>query len=55
MDTGYTVKALLTAMLTFDLVRRVFANGPVNRGSILGHVIAKTLKMERDTSLLNTQ
>ena len=34
---------------------RGFANGPVDWGSIPGHVIPKTLKMVLDTSLLNTQ
>ena len=34
---------------------RVFANGPVDLGSIPGRVIPKTLKMLLDTSLLNTQ
>ena len=34
---------------------RVFANGPGNLGSIPGRVIPKTLKMELDTTLLNTQ
>ena len=29
------------------LVGRVFANGPVDQGSIPGHVIPKTLKMVR--------
>ena len=37
------------------LVGRVFANGPVDLGSIPGRVIPKTLKMVLDTSLLNTQ
>ena len=37
------------------LVGRLFANGPGDRGSILGWVIPKTLKMVLDTSLLNTQ
>ena len=37
--------------ITWTLVR-VFANGP---GSIPGRVIPKTLKMELDTTLLNTQ
>ena len=37
------------------LVGRVFANGPADRGSILGRVIPNTLKMVFDTSLLNTQ
>ena len=36
------------------LVGRVFANGPVELGSILGCDIPKTLKMILDTSLLNT-
>ena len=34
---------------------RVFANGPGDQGSVLGHIIPKTLKMILDTSLLNTQ
>ena len=34
---------------------RVFANGPGDLGSIPGRVIPKTLKMELDTTLLNTQ
>ena len=34
---------------------RVFANGPVDLGSIAGRVIAKTQKMVRDASLLNSQ
>ncbi len=37
------------------LVGRVFANGPGDLGSILDHVIPKTLKMVLDTALLNTQ
>ena len=37
------------------LVGRVFANGPVDLGSIPGRIIPKTLKMVLDTSLLNTQ
>ena len=32
-----------------------FANGPGDLGSIPGRVIPKTLKMELDTTLLNTQ
>ena len=36
-------------------VGRVFANGPGDLGSIPGRVIPKTLKMELDTTLLNTQ
>ena len=34
---------------------RVFANGTGDLGSIPGRVIPKTLKMELDTTLLNTQ
>ena len=37
------------------LVSRVFANGPVDLGSIPGQVIPKTLEMLLDTSLLNIQ
>ena len=40
---------------TIGLLGRVFANGPGDRGSILGRVIPKTLKMVLDTSMLNTQ
>ena len=38
-----------------DLMRRVFANGPGDRGSISGWVIPKTEKMVLDATLLNTQ
>ena len=34
---------------------RMLANGPGDLGSIPGRVIPKTLKMELDASLLNTQ
>ena len=34
---------------------RVFTNGPIDLGSILGRVIPKTQKMVLDASLLNTQ
>ena len=34
---------------------RVFANGPEDRGSVLGRIIAKTQKMVPDAALLNTQ
>ena len=37
------------------LVDRVFANGPVHLGFILGHVIPKTFKKVLNTSLLSTQ
>ena len=33
---------------------RVITNGPEDRGSILGRVIPKTLKMVLDATLLNT-
>ena len=38
-----------------DLMSRMFANGPGDRGSITGRVIPKTLKMVLDAALLNTQ
>ena len=38
-----------------SLVGRVFTNGPGDLGSTSGRVMPKTLKMELDTSLLNTQ
>ena len=34
---------------------RVFANGPVDLGSIIGRVIPITQKMVLDATLLNTQ
>ena len=47
---------MMAKFTTVDwLVGRVFANGPGDLGSILGHVIPKTLKIVLDTSLLNTQ
>ena len=42
-------------VLKFNVLGRVFTNGPGDWGSIPGHVIPKTLKMVLDTSLLNTQ
>ena len=36
-------------------MNRVFTNGPGDRGSIQGQVIAKTQKMVLDAPLLNTQ
>ena len=38
-----------------DLMSRVFANDPGDRGSISGRVIPKIKKMGLDASLLNTQ
>ena len=46
-------KALSIAQIS--LVSRVFAHGPVDRGSILDRVIPKTFKLVLDTSLLNTE
>ena len=53
----YPLKILATINTDrlIGLVRRVFANGPGDLGSIASHVIPKTLKMVLDTSLLNTQ
>ena len=45
----------LHVFLQLLLAVRVFANGPGDLGSIPGRVIPKTLKMELDTTLLNTQ
>ena len=42
-------------LFVFGPAVRVFANGPGDLGSIPGRVIPKTLKMELDTILLNTQ
>ena len=39
----------------FNVLGRVFANGPGDRGSVPGYVIPKSLKMVLVTSLLNTQ
>ena len=40
---------------SIGILARVFANGPGDRGSILGRVIQKTQKMILDAFLLNTQ
>ena len=50
----YIKRALLMINYLGPAVR-VFANGPGDLGSIPGRVIPKTLKMELDTTLLNTQ
>ena len=39
----------------FDLMSRVFANGPGDQGSIPGRIIPKTQKMVLDATLLSTQ
>ena len=58
-DTIKTSDSLLEkySLTLFDIgpAVRVFANGPGDLGSIPGRVIPKTLKMELDTTLLNTQ
>ena len=46
-------KKLLIIFL--DIMGRVFATGPEDRGSIPGRVMPKTLKIVLDTSLFNTQ
>ena len=46
---------LLPGLFNIGPAVRVFANGPGDLGSIPGRVIPKTLKMELDTTLLNTQ
>ena len=51
----WTIKLYLHSNRFIGLVGRVFTNGPGDLGSILGHVIPKTLKMVLDTSLLNIQ
>ena len=53
-DMGKNPEKYLSGRCTGPAVR-VFANGPGDLGSIPGRVIPKTLKMELDTSLLNTQ
>ena len=42
-------------ILLITFLMSLFANGPGHLGSILGRIIAKTLKMVLDTSLLNAQ
>ena len=54
MNEYIIVKHLFGPCL-FGPAVRVFANGPGDLGSIPGRVIPKTLKMELDTTLLNTQ
>ena len=52
--TDYFVSVFAYIVL-IGSVGRVFANGPVDLGSIPVRVIPKTVKMALDTSLLNTQ
>ena len=49
------IKSFIVSYPGHSLRGRVFANGPGDLGSIPGRVIPKTLKMELDTTLLNTQ
>ena len=53
--TNFTYSKFNIINRLIGLVGRVFANGPVDRGSIPGRVIPKTKKMVLDTSLLKTQ
>ena len=54
LDNNYT-RMLQVILNKFGPAVRVFANGPGDLGSIPDRVIPKTLKMELDTTLLNTQ
>ena len=54
-DNNYTTGTNLLLNRDIGPAVRVFANGPGDLGSIPGRVIPKTLKMELDTTLLNTQ
>ena len=56
--TAWKNTYFILSEITFacGLISRVFANGPVDRGSIPGRVIPKTQKkMVTDIALLNTQ
>ena len=55
MPKPLTYTSIINFNQLIGLVGRVFANGLGDLGSILSHVIPKTLKMVLDTSLLNTQ
>ena len=52
---GFSMFGISKETKLIGLVGRVFANGPGDLGSIPGRVIPKTLKMDLDISLLNTQ
>ena len=52
---SFSPSFLIISWFGTGLVGRVFTNGSLGRGSILGRVITKTFKMVLDTSLLNTQ
>ena len=49
------ITIIIIIIRAIGLMSRVFANGPEDRGSVLGRVIPKTQKMVLDTALLNTQ
>ena len=55
MTTIYPSDPIYIYIYIYGPAVRVFANGPGDLGSIPGRVIPKTLKMELDTTLLNTQ
>ena len=50
-----TIIGIISGVIEDGAKRVVYTNSPGNLGSILGHVIPKTLKMVLDTSLINTQ
>ena len=52
---SYFITPFFILYRLIGLVSREFTNDPGDLGSIPGRVIPKTLKMELDTSLLNTQ
>ena len=61
VDWFYSISTLVDMLYVMsvyraiDLMSRVFANGPRDRGSIPGRVMPKTQKMVLDATLLNTQ
>ena len=55
IKNNYTYYMIIYSIMMHGPAVRVFANGPGDLGSIPGRVIPKTLKMELDTTLLNTQ
>ena len=54
-ELGSSKYSTRRALNNLSFKDRVFANGTVDRGSIQGWVIPKTLKMILDTAFLNTQ
>ena len=49
------IKTKINIVLDISIMVRVFANGPVDLGSIQGRVIPKIQKVVLDATLLNTQ